>query len=125
MLVTEISYPSYRAPLTSAYNSLWYSGAIVYVQLSSPTDIVLINPSSAAWTTYGTFKIPSTWSWRIPSALQALPSVAQVCLVLFAPESPRWLLSKGKDDRALKTLAYYHADGNVYVSNVLPHQQAN
>ncbi|KAF4607581.1 major facilitator superfamily protein [Pleurotus pulmonarius] len=96
MLVTEISYPSYRAPLTSAYNSLWYSGAIV-----------------AAWTTYGTFKIPSTWSWRIPSALQALPSVAQVCLVLFAPESPRWLLSKGKDDRALKTLAYYHADGNV------------
>lgn len=31
MLVTEISYPSYRAPLTSAYNSLWYSGAIVYV----------------------------------------------------------------------------------------------
>ncbi|KAF9499272.1 hexose transporter [Pleurotus eryngii] len=96
MLVTEISYPSYRAPLTSAYNSLWYSGAIV-----------------AAWTTYGTFKIPSTWSWRIPSALQALPSVAQVCLVLFAPESPRWLLSKGKNDRALKTLAYYHADGNI------------
>ena len=31
MLVTEISYPLYRAPLTSTYNSLWYSGAIVYV----------------------------------------------------------------------------------------------
>jgi MFS family permease len=29
MLVTELSYPPYRAPLTSLYNSLWYSGAIV------------------------------------------------------------------------------------------------
>lgn len=29
MLVTEISYPVYRAPLTSLYNSLWYLGSIV------------------------------------------------------------------------------------------------
>ncbi|KAJ8518835.1 hypothetical protein ONZ45_g4155 [Pleurotus djamor] len=96
MLVTEISYPSYRAPLTSTYNSLWYSGAIV-----------------AAWTTYGTFQIENTWSWRIPSALQGLPSVIQVCLIWFAPESPRWLVAKGREDQALKTLAYYHADGNT------------
>jgi MFS family permease len=34
MLVTEISYPPYRASLTSLYNSLWYSGNIVYVSLS-------------------------------------------------------------------------------------------
>ncbi|KAF9467734.1 hexose transporter [Collybia nuda] len=95
MLVTEISYPTYRAPLTSTYNSLWYSGAIV-----------------AAWTTYGTFQIKNTWSWRIPSVLQALPSVLQVALVFFCPESPRFLVNKGKDEQALKTLAYYHADGN-------------
>ncbi|KAJ8494488.1 hypothetical protein ONZ45_g3409 [Pleurotus djamor] len=96
MLVTEISYPTYRAPLTSTYNSLWYSGAIV-----------------AAWSTFGTFRIPNTWSWRIPSALQGIPSVAQVLLIWFAPESPRWLVSKGKEDQALKILAYYHADGNA------------
>ncbi|KAF8887524.1 general substrate transporter [Infundibulicybe gibba] len=95
MLVTEISYPTYRAPLTSAYNSLWYSGAIV-----------------AGWTTFGTFRINNTWSWRIPSALQALPAVFQVCLVWFCPESPRYLIGKGKDAAALKTLAYYHADGD-------------
>ncbi|KAF8887531.1 general substrate transporter [Infundibulicybe gibba] len=95
MLVTEISYPTYRAPLTSTYNSLWYSGSII-----------------AAWTTFGTFKIGSTWAWRIPSAIQALPSVLQVCLVWFCPESPRYLISKGKEAAALKTLAYYHADGD-------------
>jgi sugar porter (SP) family MFS transporter len=95
MLVTEIAYPPYRAPLTSLYNSLWYSGNIV-----------------AAWTTFGTFHINNSWSWRVPSALQGLPSVIQIFLVLFAPESPRWLVSKGRDAEALKTLAYYHADGN-------------
>lgn len=31
MLVTEIAYPKYRAPLTSLYNSMWYSGNVVYV----------------------------------------------------------------------------------------------
>jgi len=95
MLVTELSYPKYRAPLTSTYNSLWYSGAIV-----------------AAWTTFGTFKIQSSWAWRIPSVLQGLPSVLQVAFVLWAPESPRWLVSKGRETEALKTLAYYHADSN-------------
>jgi len=96
MLVTEISYPSYRAPLTSCYNSLWYSGAII-----------------AAWTTFGTFKIQTTWAWRIPSVLQGLPAVAQFLLILWCPESPRYLVSKGREEQALKTLAYYHADGNT------------
>ncbi|KZT65322.1 general substrate transporter [Daedalea quercina L-15889] len=95
MLVTEISYPTYRAPLTSLYNSLWYTGNIV-----------------ASWCSYGTERIDSTWSWRIPSLLQGLPSAFQFFLVLLAPESPRWLVSKGKEAQALQTLAYYHANGN-------------
>ncbi|KAE9404243.1 hexose transporter [Gymnopus androsaceus JB14] len=97
MLVSELSYPPYRAPLTATYNSLWNLGAIV-----------------AAWTTFGTYRIVgSTWSWRIPSAMQGLPSLVQICLVWFAPESPRWLVSKGREEQALQTLAYYHADGNI------------
>ena len=65
--------------------------------------------------TFGTFFINNSWSWRIPSALQALPSVLQVFLIWFVPESPRWLLSKGRDDEARKVLGYYHANGNEFV----------
>ena len=96
MLVSEIAYPPYRAPLTSLYNSLWYSGAVI-----------------AAWTTFGSFRIPTSWAWRLPSLLQGLPAVLQVFLVWFAPESPRWLVSRGREEEALKTLAYYHADGDT------------
>ncbi|KAF9456247.1 general substrate transporter [Collybia nuda] len=95
LLVTEIAFPSQRAQLTSLYNSLWYLGSII-----------------AAWTTYGTFHIPSSWAWRVPSALQGLPSVLQILFIWFVPESPRWLVSKGREAQALKTLAYYHANGN-------------
>ncbi|CAL1706001.1 unnamed protein product [Somion occarium] len=96
VLITEVAFPSQRGPATSLYNSLWFLGSII-----------------AAWTTFGTFNIPSSWSWRIPSALQATPSVAQLCLIWFVPESPRWLCSKGREAEALNTLAYYHANGDA------------
>ncbi|KAG9316895.1 general substrate transporter [Chiua virens] len=95
LLVTELAYPSQRAVLTSTFNSLWMLGSII-----------------AAWTTYGTFHVQSSWAWRIPSALQGLPSVIQLFFIWFVPESPRWLVSKGRDAQALRILAYYHANGN-------------
>ncbi|KAI0754445.1 hexose transporter [Daedaleopsis nitida] len=95
MLVTEVSYPVYRPQLSSLYNTLWYSGNIV-----------------ASWASFGTARINSDWSWRIPSLLQCIPSVFQFFLIWFVPESPRWLVSKGKETQALRTLAYYHADGD-------------
>lgn len=95
VLITEVAYPTLRGPSTSLYNSLWFLGSII-----------------AAWTTYGTFNIPGSWSWRVPSALQGLPSVLQVLLIWFIPESPRWLCSKGRESEALNILAYYHANGN-------------
>lgn len=96
LLVHEVAYPSHRSQASSMYVSLWFLGSIV-----------------AAWSTYGTFTIQNSWAWRIPSALQGVSSLIQVLLIWFVPESPRWLVSQGKEERALKVLAYYHANDNA------------
>lgn len=52
------------------------------------------------------------WAWRIPTITQAaLPAVVML-LVLFFPESPRWLMSKDRAEDALAVLAKYHGDGD-------------
>ncbi|PVF99738.1 general substrate transporter [Serendipita vermifera] len=96
LLISEIAYPTHRGPLTSLFNTLWFSGSIV-----------------AAWSTFGTFRIESDWSWRIPSALQGLSSIIQLLFIWFLPESPRWLINRGRDEEAKEILAKYHAGGDV------------
>lgn len=97
LLITELAYPTQRGPITAMYNSSWYIGSII-----------------AAWVCFGTFRMSgTTWSWRIPSVLQALPSLIQVCLLWFVPESPRWLLSQNRDAEAINILGKYHANGNT------------
>ncbi|KAH6886209.1 lactose permease [Thelonectria olida] len=94
-LIAEIAHPQQRSTATALFNTSYAFGSIV-----------------AAWTTFGTFRIDTTWSWRIPSLLQGLPSVIQLVGIWFVPESPRWLISRGRDDDALKMLAKYHAEEN-------------
>jgi len=95
LLLTELVHPQQRAIYTTIYNCTWYFGSIV-----------------AAWTTYGTFQIPNAWAWRVPSIIQAFPSTLQIIFIWFVPESPRYLIAKGKHERALKILANAHARGN-------------
>ncbi|EXK28463.1 hypothetical protein FOMG_14939 [Fusarium oxysporum f. sp. melonis 26406] len=63
----------------------------------------------AAWSTYGTFRISSDWSWQIPSLLQALVSVFQLVMIYFVPESPRWLIANGGTEEPTKILSKYHS----------------
>jgi sugar porter (SP) family MFS transporter len=96
LLITELVHPQHRAIFTSIYNTMWYMGAII-----------------AAWLTFGTLKIPSNWAWRIPSIVQALPSVIQLCAIYFVPESPRWLIAHGKEEKAHHVIANAHANGDM------------
>jgi len=96
LLITELCHPQHRAIFTTIYNTTWYVGSIV-----------------AAWLTYGTNRIPSEWAWRIPSIIQAAPSILQITCVWLVPESPRWYVSKGKPERALDVLAKVHAEGDA------------
>ncbi|KAI0155046.1 general substrate transporter [Xylariaceae sp. FL1272] len=97
MLLTELAHPQHRARLTAVYNCLWNAGAIIVNLLS-----------------FGTNYIPNNWSWRIPAIIQGLPSFIQIVFIWWVPESPRYHMAKDKHDKALRTLAHYHANGNVH-----------
>lgn len=67
----------------------------------------------AAWTTYATFFYTTTWSWRLPTLLQAMFAIIQLVPLIWCPESPRWLVSKGKREKAIAILVKHHANGEA------------
>jgi len=69
-LIGELSHPKERAVMTSLFNSSYFIGSIL-----------------AASIAIGTVEIKGDWSWRLPSLLQIVPSVMQICTVLYAPTS--------------------------------------
>jgi MFS family permease len=66
----------------------------------------------AAWITFGTASIVGSWSWRLPSALQAVSSLFQMILSIWVPESPRWLVEHNRTSEARQILQKYHAEGD-------------
>lgn len=94
VLVAELAYPTQRAKFTAVYNTLIYIGFII-----------------GAWIAYGTRSIPGNPSWQIPCALQAALPAYQALTIWFCPESPRWLISRGQEQKAKAILVKYHGAG--------------
>lgn len=45
--------------------------------------------------------------------IQAIFSIIQITFIWWVPESPRWLISKDRNDEALQMLTKYHANGDA------------
>jgi MFS family permease len=103
-LLGELGHPKERQFLGAYFNAFYAVGALL-----------------GAGIVRETLKIESNWSWRLPSLLQAAPSLIQVATVFMIPESPRWLVSKDRQEEALELLIKYHAEGDA--SNPLPHAE--
>jgi len=67
----------------------------------------------ANWTGYGSqfFGAGSSLQWRLGFAIQAIPAFVLGVGVLFLPESPRWLLLKGREEEAERSFHRLHHDG--------------
>lgn len=94
MLITELAHPLQRARITALYNTTIYVGLIL-----------------GAWIAFGTRNIPGDMSWRIPCLLQIVLPAYQIVTIFLCPESPRWLLSRGKEEQARRILIKYHGGG--------------
>lgn len=60
----------------------------------------------------GFLNMEGQWAYRIPFALQWIPPIPILIAVYFAPESPWWLIQKGKAEMALKMLRRLRAKGS-------------
>lgn len=71
-------------------------------------EFLVIGSTFAYWLNYGvSLHVPEgTSQWRIPVAIQLIPGGLMLIGLFFLKESPRWLLTKGRRDDALKSLAY-------------------
>lgn len=96
LLLTELVHPQHRPQYSTIYNALWYVGSVI------GSCVVL-----------GTEKLSGDWAWRVPCLLQAIPSLSQLIFIWIIPESPRWLISKGRFEEAKKILADVHAQGDL------------
>ncbi|KAK0105008.1 hypothetical protein ONS95_004622 [Cadophora gregata] len=97
LYLVEIAPPFYRGTVAGMYNTLYYMGSIL-----------------ATCTIYGSnLHIPGNLKWRLPLWLQMVcPGL--VCIgVWVVPESPRWLIGKGRVEEARQIITYYHANGDA------------
>ncbi|KAJ7277557.1 general substrate transporter [Mycena rebaudengoi] len=91
--VTEIAPPQWRGRLGALYNSCFFIGSM-----------------PATGSMVGTENMNSTWAWRLPLLLQIAPPLIVMSCVWFCPESPRWLMSRGRTEEARQILIDYHSN---------------
>lgn len=75
---------------------------------NSDIDVLTLYSLVGFWINYGLNKTlaPSHKQWIIPFAVQLIPAGILFAGTFWLKESPRWLLSKGKREQALKNLSW-------------------
>ncbi|KAL5121589.1 hypothetical protein ACEQ8H_000661 [Pleosporales sp. CAS-2024a] len=101
-LLAETVPVQYRGFAMGLYYACWGVGTLV-----------------ASGVCYGTQNLSTTWAWRIPSFLQAAPSVWCFAILLFIPESPRWLIARGRKEDAFQVLAIANGSGDDMQDHVV------
>ncbi len=99
MYIAELSPPEKRGKMVS-FNQL---NIVIGISVAFFTNylIVHLSKSDAAWVE--TLKI-SEYNWRWMLGIEFFPAVLYFFLLLLVPQSPRWLVMKGRYDEALNIM---------------------
>lgn len=100
--ISEISPPAIRGRLVCMFELGWQIGGLV-----------------GFWINYGLnlHHAPNHTQWLIPFAVQLIPSGMLFLGCFWLVESPRWLMTKGNREKAIKNLAYVRSlpEDHIYV----------
>lgn len=99
MYIAEVSPEKIRGKLVSL-NQLTIVLGILAAQI---VNFLIAEPVVGDVAEYASWNVQSGWRWMFWSA--AFPAAAFLLLAFFIPESPRWLVMKGKADEARKILS--------------------
>ncbi|KAK5166832.1 uncharacterized protein LTR77_007561 [Saxophila tyrrhenica] len=94
----ELCHPDIRGRVTGLQQFMLGVGALI-----------------ASWVSYGAytgFDNDDSNQWRVSLGIQIIPAGFLALLIMFFPESPRWLIDHGRVEEGLRTLAKLHANGN-------------
>ncbi len=119
LYIAEISVPRYRGQLVSLYQlaiTIGFLGAyLANFGLQNYSDSLL--QSGATEGLYN--KIFATEAWRGMLGMEALPAFLFLAVLFLIPESPRWLIVSGKEDRATGIM------NRIYGASEVPAQIKN
>lgn len=75
-------------------------GRDIAIMLSS----LIVGINAAYWIDYGCSFLSGSASFRVPMAMQIIFCLIICFMVIWLPDSPRWLYYRGRTEEALKTL---------------------
>ncbi|KAI2608596.1 MFS general substrate transporter [Hypoxylon fragiforme] len=93
--LVELAPPKRRGFVAGLYWTCWLLGAIISSSVG-----------------YGARQAGGDWTWRIVCICMAAPALSCIFSLFLVPESPRWLISRGREGEALAVLARFHGKGD-------------
>ncbi|KAI9632414.1 general substrate transporter [Dioszegia hungarica] len=96
VMIQEIPHPRSRSIVAQSWNSYYILGSVV-----------------ASWVNFGCSYLTTSWQWRTPYIIQVPFALYLLVAVQFVPETPRFLIGKGRDEEALQFFIDYHGNGDA------------
>ena len=118
MYIAELSPPALRGRMVS-FNQL---NIVIGISVAFFTNylILQLGDSQAAWAQSLMFG-PYNWRWML--GLETLPAILYFFALFAVPESPRWLVMKGRSEEGLAIMV--RASGEKIANNELANVQAS
>ena len=120
LYIAEVSIPSYRGRLVSMYQlaiTVGFLGAYLANYGLHQYSVSLLEKGA----TSGLFgKIFASEVWRSMLGMESVPAILFFAALFLIPESPRWLIVKGKEQKASSILnrIYGEKEAAVQIDNV-------
>ncbi|KAI7375975.1 general substrate transporter, partial [Hortaea werneckii] len=95
--LSTVSVPILQSETLPARNR----GAMLVIQ----SALINAGVAIASWLTFATLFSNSSLQWRFPIAMQVFFSAIVLALCFFIPETPRWLVSRGRHEEARAVIA--------------------